>query len=101
MWIQVNSFILLKDKYIVGDEETRRRNYFCDRSFVSLETIPTWAVQSTKFPLKEGSQKKFQADPEINSKISLWQGDITLLEIGVIVNAANKRLAGGGGGNDF
>lgn len=29
------------------------------------------------------------------SKISLWQGDITKLEIDAIVNAANRSLRGG------
>jgi hypothetical protein len=37
----------------------------------------------------------------INSKISLWQGDITVLEVEAIVNAANSRLAGGGRGQIF
>ena len=33
----------------------------------------------------------------LNEKVSLWKGDITLLEIDAIVNAANSKLAGGGG----
>ena len=37
----------------------------------------------------------------LNGKISLWQGDITLLDLDVIVNAANSTLLGGGGGESL
>lgn len=42
---------------------------------------------------------KYETNDVFNSKVSLWQGDITALEIDCIVNAANSGLMPGGGGN--
>lgn len=46
------------------------------------------------------SAPEFDFDQELNEKVSIWEGDITTLEIDVVVNAANKFLGSGGGGKN-
>ncbi|MDE6845629.1 MAG: protein-ADP-ribose hydrolase [Lachnospiraceae bacterium] len=63
----------LQDEYLQEERKTK--------GIVKLEDIPT---------IKEAfSSKSSYAD-----KISLWQGDITRLEAGAIVNAANSQMLG-------
>ena len=42
---------------------------------------------------------EFEVNNDINVKVSLWQGDITKLNVDVIVNSVNKTLTVGGGIN--
>lgn len=72
---------------------------------ISLDSILPWpeyyrkVLNSTNKPgyLKpiDGPQPEF--NEALNEKVSLYQGDLTKLAVDVIVNAANSKLAGGGG----
>ena len=62
-----------QDDYLKGE--------LAEKGIVRISDIPTIKEQyKSKFPFAE--------------KISLWQGDITRLEAGAIVNAANSRMLG-------
>lgn len=76
--------------------DDRRKRYRCGARYVTLAEIPTW---------RQWLDKKRRAyrvpfclpSAELNEKVSLWQGDMTAVELDAIVNAAKASLMGGGG----
>lgn len=63
----------LQDEYLQEERE--------EKGVVELADVPT-------------NKEAFGSKASYSDKISLWQGDITRLHVGAIVNAANSRLLG-------
>ena len=66
---------------------------------IGVSALQTWEKfitgSITEDPHKNAKSRK----ENLADKVSLYQGDITRLEVDAIVNAGNENLTGGSGGN--
>uniref|UniRef100_A0A8C8B6B8 MACD2 deacetylase n=1 Tax=Otus sunia TaxID=257818 RepID=A0A8C8B6B8_9STRI len=67
--------------------EERRKEYL--RDYVALKNIPTWMEDLKCKSESDGENPKedLQGKKSLSEKVSLYRGDITLLEVDAIVNA--------------
>ncbi|KAM9682156.1 ADP-ribose glycohydrolase MACROD2-like isoform 3-T3 [Dama dama] len=80
-----------KERLLKMTIEERRKEYI--RDYVPLNTIPSWKeeMKGKSQNDEENTQEPSQVKKSLSEKVSLYRGDITLLEVDAIVNADSSK----------
>ena len=96
-----------KNRFLNMSLEEKRKFYLCNDRYVELNEVPSWleSFRENSETLPEikpnSSEPGFDVDTEINDRVCIWQGDITTLEVDVVVNVTNEHLTAGEGINGY
>ncbi|KAJ7341631.1 hypothetical protein JRQ81_005962, partial [Phrynocephalus forsythii] len=76
-----------KERLLKMTLEERRKEYV--RDYVPLKDIPTWMeeMRSKTQSDEENPEESLPVQRSLSEKVSLYRGDITVLEVDAIVNA--------------
>lgn len=83
-----------RQKYIDMKLDDKRKLYKCRKNYVTEQEILDWPEYAKINKLEPVSDGTVNLNPMLSSKIGVFIGDITCLEIDAIVNAANNSLLG-------
>ncbi|XDV50551.1 hypothetical protein PO909_019594 [Leuciscus waleckii] len=73
-----------KERLLSLGLEDRRKDY--RGNYVTLDKIPTWANHDNNTATEEEQHQSFS----LADKVTLYKGDITILEVDAIVNAVQN-----------
>ncbi|CAG6017590.1 unnamed protein product [Menidia menidia] len=73
-----------KERLLNLDWEEKRKEYR-RQDYIPLERIPTWREENIQSDKEE--EKALTDGGKVSDKVSLYKGDITILEVDAIVNA--------------